>query len=58
LLVQHQPQAMARAIEQLRDDKRLTAQLSKNGSELVKEKWSVESAVERLERQLSQAFDA
>jgi glycosyltransferase involved in cell wall biosynthesis len=55
LLVQHQPQAMARAIERLRDDKHLTAQLSKNGSELVREKWSVNSAVERLERQLTQA---
>ena len=55
LLVQHQPQAMARAIERLRDDKDLTAQLSKSGSQLVQEKWSVNSAVERLERQLTQA---
>jgi glycosyltransferase involved in cell wall biosynthesis len=55
LLVQHQPQAMARAIERLRDDKHLTAQLSKSGSELVLEKWSVNSAIERLERQLTQA---
>src|SRR5207249_9994096 len=56
LLVQHQPQAMARAIERLRDDKDLTAQLSKSGSQLVQEKWSVNSAVERLERQLTQAM--
>ena len=55
LLVQHQPQAMAHAIERLRHDKHLTAQLSKNGSEMVQEKWSVNSAVERLERQLTQA---
>jgi glycosyltransferase involved in cell wall biosynthesis len=55
LLVQHQPQAMARAIERLRDDKDLTAQLSKNASEMVQEKWSVNSAIERLERHLTQA---
>jgi glycosyltransferase involved in cell wall biosynthesis len=55
LLVEHQPQAMAHAIERLRHDKHLTAQLSKNGSEMVREKWSVNSAVERLERQLAQA---
>jgi glycosyltransferase involved in cell wall biosynthesis len=55
LLVQHQLQAMAHAIERLRHDKHLTAQLSKNGSEMVQEKWSVNSAVERLERQLTQA---
>ena len=55
LLVEHQPQAVARAIERLGDDKNLTAQLSKNGSELVQKKWSVDLAVERLERQLTQA---
>ena len=58
LLVQHQPQAMARAIERLRDDKHLTAQLGNNGSELVREKWSVNAAVERLEMQLTQAATA
>jgi glycosyltransferase involved in cell wall biosynthesis len=55
LLVQHQPQAMAHAIERLRSDKHLAVQLSENGSELVREKWSVNAAVERLERQLIQA---
>ncbi len=55
LLVQHHPQAMAHAIQRLRHDKHLRAQLSKNGSEMVQEKWSVNSAVERLERQLTQA---
>ncbi len=54
-LVQHQPKAMAHAIERLRDDKHLTAQLSKSGSEVAQEKWSVNSAVERLERHLTQA---
>ena len=55
LLVQHQPQAIAHAIQRLAQDKQLTAQLCKNGPEIVEEKWSVNSAVERLERQLTQA---
>jgi len=55
LLVQHQPQMMAHAIQRLAHDKDLAAQLSKNGSKIVHEKWSVNSAVERLERQLTQA---
>jgi glycosyltransferase involved in cell wall biosynthesis len=54
LLVQHQPKAMAHAIQRLRHDKHLTAQLSKNGAEMVQGKWSVKSAVEHLERQLTQ----
>jgi glycosyltransferase involved in cell wall biosynthesis len=54
-LVQHQPQTMAHAIQRLAHDKDLAAQLSKNGSKIVQEKWSVNSAVERLERQLTQA---
>ena len=52
--VQHQPKAMAHAIQRLRHDKHLTAQLSKNGAEMVQGKWSVKSAVEHLERQLTQ----
>ena len=58
LLVQHQPQAIAHAIQRLAQDKQLTAQLCKNGPEIVQEKWSVNSAVERLERQLTQAATA
>ena len=54
-LVQHQPQMMAQAIQRLAHDKDLAAQLSKNGSKIVHEKWSVNAAVERLERQLTQA---
>jgi glycosyltransferase involved in cell wall biosynthesis len=55
LLVQHQPQMMAHAIQRLVHDKDLAIQLSKNGSKIVQEKWSVNAAVERLERQLIQA---
>jgi glycosyltransferase involved in cell wall biosynthesis len=55
LLVQHQPEAIAHAVQRLVQDKNLTAQLSENGSKIVEEKWSVNAAVERLERQLTQA---
>jgi glycosyltransferase involved in cell wall biosynthesis len=58
LLVQHQPQMMAHAVQRLAHDKDLAAQLSKNGSKIVHEKWSVNAAVERLERQLTQAATA
>ena len=58
LLVQHQPQMMAHAIQRLAHDKDLAAQLSKNASKIVQEKWSVNAAVERLERQLTQAATA
>jgi len=54
-LVQHQPQMMAHAIQRLIHDKGLADQLSKNGSRIVQEKWSVNTAVECLERQLIQA---
>ena len=54
-LVQHEPQMMAHAIQRLAHDKDLAAQLSKNASKIIQEKWSVNSAVERLERQLTEA---
>ena len=54
LLVQHQPEAIAHAIQRLVQDKNLAAQLRENGSKIVEEKWSVNSAVERLERQLTE----
>jgi glycosyltransferase involved in cell wall biosynthesis len=53
-LVQHDPQMMAHAIERLAQDKDLAAQLSKNASKIVQEKWSVNSAVARLEQRLTQ----
>jgi glycosyltransferase involved in cell wall biosynthesis len=55
LLVQHQPEAMAQAIHRLMQDNELAAQLAKNGSRIVQEKWSVDAAVDRLERQLTRA---
>lgn len=58
LLVQHQPQMMAHAVQRLARDKDLAAQLSQNASKIVQEQWSVNSAVERLEMQLTQAATA
>jgi glycosyltransferase involved in cell wall biosynthesis len=55
LLVHHDPKMMARAVERLTEDKDLAAQLTNNGSKIVQEKWSLHSAVARLERQLAQA---
>jgi len=55
LLVQHQPEAIAHGIQRLTQDKDLAAQLSKNALKIIQEKWSVNAAVERLERQLTQA---
>jgi hypothetical protein len=46
------------AIERLAHDKDLATQLSKNGSKIVQEKWSVNAAVERLEKELTQAATA
>jgi glycosyltransferase involved in cell wall biosynthesis len=53
-LVPNQPRMMAHAIERLIHDKDLAAQLGKNGWKIVQQKWSVNAAVERLERQLTQ----
>jgi glycosyltransferase involved in cell wall biosynthesis len=55
LLVEPQPHAIARAIQRLIQDEQLAAQLGKNGSKVVQEMWSVNSAVDRLERQLTHA---
>jgi hypothetical protein len=46
------------AIQRLAHDKDLATQLSRNGSKIVQEKWSVNAAVERLERQLTQVATA
>ena len=54
-LVQHQPQMMSHAIQRLAQDKQLATELGENGAKIVQEQWSVNSAVERLERQLTQA---
>jgi glycosyltransferase involved in cell wall biosynthesis len=55
LLVQHEPGAIAHAIRRVTQDKNLAAQLGETGAKVAQEKWSVNSAVERLERELIQA---
>ena len=57
-LVQHHPQMMAQAIQRVAQDKDLATQLSGNASKIIHEKWSVNSAVERLERRLTEAATA
>ena len=52
LLVEHEPAAMGAAIERLMLDERLHKQLSTQAQELVKGVWSLEPAIERLERHL------
>ena len=60
LLVQHQSEAIAHAIQRLVQDKHLATELSENAAKIVQEQWSVNAAVERLETQLTQAatYDA
>jgi len=53
-LVPYQPQMMAHAIQRLAQDKHLATELSENGTKIVQEQWSVNLAVQRLERQLTQ----
>jgi glycosyltransferase involved in cell wall biosynthesis len=55
LLVQHEPGAIAHAIRRVTQDKNLAAQLGETGAKVAQEKWSVNSAVERLERELIHA---
>jgi glycosyltransferase involved in cell wall biosynthesis len=52
LLVEHEPQSMARAIERLMVDDALHQQLSKGARQLVQEQWSLKPSLDRLERRL------
>jgi len=54
LLVEHEPEAMGEAIERLIRDEKLHRLLSANAQELVKEKWSLEPSIDRLERRLNE----
>jgi len=53
LLVEHDPRAMGAAIERLLKDSKYAAQLGGRGHQIVAEKWSVDAAVTRLERELT-----
>jgi glycosyltransferase involved in cell wall biosynthesis len=58
LLVDPRPHAMAQAIERLVQDKHLATELGENGAKIVQENWSVDWAVKRLERHLTEAGSA
>jgi glycosyltransferase involved in cell wall biosynthesis len=57
-LVPSHPEMMAKAIQRLAQDRQLATELGENGEKIVQEKWSVNAAVERLERQLTQTATA
>lgn len=52
LLVEHDPQEMAAAIQDLLDHPDYAAQLGENGVKVVAERWTVEHSVDRLENRL------
>lgn len=54
LLVEPHPDRMAEAISRLRDDPKLARSLGENGRRRVQEKWTLELATSRLERQLEE----
>src|SRR5262249_54639590 len=56
LLVEHDPRAMAAAIQQLLGDKELAQQLGQNGSEWVQERWGLPAAIDRLENRLHEVI--
>ena len=52
VLVEHDPEAMAAAVQQLLDHPEYARQLGENGSKLVAERWTATHSVDRLERRL------
>jgi glycosyltransferase involved in cell wall biosynthesis len=56
LLAEHDPQAMAAAIQLLLDDPVLARRLGENGCKLVAERWTVQHSVDRLENRLLQTL--
>jgi glycosyltransferase involved in cell wall biosynthesis len=53
ILVEHDPQDMAGAIERLLEDHILHQRLSQQAAEHVRVKWSLQASIDRLERRLS-----
>jgi glycosyltransferase involved in cell wall biosynthesis len=58
LLVEHDPAAMARAIERLRDNPDYAQQLGDRAEHLVHERWSLSTSIDRLERRFEEVIDA
>jgi len=54
LLVPSEPKAMAAAIEKVLGDKDYADQLGQNGTQVVAEKWSLDLAVDRLVKELTE----
>ena len=52
LLVESEPQAMARAIGRLRSDPTLARRLGQGGRRMAEERWSLDAAIDRLEMRL------
>ena len=58
LLVEPEETAMALAVERLRDDREYARRLGDNGLELVREKWSLDASIDRIEDKLKQVVIA
>jgi glycosyltransferase involved in cell wall biosynthesis len=57
LLVPHEPEAMAAAIERILGDESCADQMGRAGSQIVSQKWSLDSAVDRLEKELTRVVE-
>ena len=57
LLVEHDVNKLAKAIELLRRDKDYAHKIGKNGSKLVAEKWSVNASIDRLESRFEELLN-
>ena len=57
MLVEHDPQAVADAIEYLRTHPDEAVRMGQKGRQLVAERWSVKAAVDRLEQNLQKVLD-
>jgi glycosyltransferase involved in cell wall biosynthesis len=58
LLVEPDETAMARAVERLRDDRDYARRLGETGLKLVREKWSLDVSIDRIEGKLKQVLAA
>ena len=56
LVVEHDPGAMAQALQRLLNDTDYAQELGRSGRRMVLEQWSLTAATERLERALVQAI--
>jgi glycosyltransferase involved in cell wall biosynthesis len=56
LLVDAEPQAMAQAIDYLRDHPDIARALGANGRQIAEQQWSIEASIDRLEQRFAQAL--